>query len=377
MAPKGQAGIPPHDTPPQGVPRGNPGLAAGPPRVALCASGEGGGPACGALCSAIELEEGRAPEWVQLFPRGPELAANDGRSWTLADPQAVIRRTRETLGGLDLAIDWDHAQDTPWAGRPGQKRAAAWIRELAVRDGLLMGRAEWTKRGRASVESREYRYVSPAFAQERATDIAAGRLDGGEVIRLAGAGLVNRPAFDMPALAGQQQEDSMLKKILEALGLAADAAEETALAAVERLKSERKTALASAASPPLDKFVPRSQYDAALARATEAEGQLASQAGQARDAEIKRALDKAQAAGKFTPAQRSFFEGQCRAEGGLEAVKGFLAEAPEIAGASGVTGDPPGGGAVATAAARKVASMFGHTPEFVAEHASPLPGGSD
>ena len=163
----------------------------------------------------------------------------------------------------------------------------------------------------------------------------------------------------------------MLKKILEALGLAAGATEDEAVAAIASLKSERDTAVAAAAAPPLDKFVPRADYDSAQARATAAEAERAS----ARDDEIKAALDAAQAAGRITPATRKYHEGQCRIEGGLEEFRKFAADAAEIAGASGITGDPPRGGATATAAARKVAGMFGHTPEFVDEHASPLPGG--
>ena len=168
----------------------------------------------------------------------------------------------------------------------------------------------------------------------------------------------------------------MLKKILEALGLAAGATEDEAVAAVASLQSERDTAVAQAAAPPLDRFVPRADHDAALARATAAETALASAAAATLDAEIKATLDAAQEAGRITPAARKgYYEGQCRTEGGLEAFKEFIKDAPEIAGASGITGDPPGGGATATAAARKVAGMFGHTPEFVDEHASPLPGG--
>lgn len=175
----------------------------------------------------------------------------------------------------------------------------------------------------------------------------------------------------------------MLKKILEALGLAADATAEQAVAAVAALKKERDEHKAAAQAPPLEKFVPRADYDSALARATTAEGKLASQSATARDAEIKQALDAAQEAGKITPATRSYHEARCKAEGGLEAFKAFVESAPEIAGESGASGAPPerragagaGAGAFASAEEGKIAKAFGRDAKFLDEHAPQPQGG--
>ena len=169
----------------------------------------------------------------------------------------------------------------------------------------------------------------------------------------------------------------MLKKILEALGLAADATEAQAVAAVGALKTERDEARSQAAAPPIEQFVPRADYDNALARATAAETELASVRGTARDAEIRQALDAAQEAGKITPATRAYHEARCREQGGLEAFREFVSAAPEIAGGTGAGGSPPAGGPVATTAEKAVAKAFGHSVEFVNEHASELPGGDD
>ena len=47
-----------------------------------------------------------------------------------------------------------------------------------------------------------------------------------------------------------------------------------------------------------------------------------------------------------------------------------------IADPTNLGGSPPGTGtAAAGAEEQRVAALFGHTPEFVREHASPLPGG--
>ncbi len=310
-------------------PRGNP---AGPLRTALCASGEGGGSVLGAICSAIDLDGGTAPEWVQLFPPGPHLEAiaGDGRRWMLSNPARVAAVSME--GGLDLPVDWEHGQHRK-APKGERADAAGWIKEIALRDGSLFGRVEWTAEGRASVESGAYRYLSPAFDYNRETL---------EVIRVNGAGLVNRPAFVMPALAGQE-ESTMIKKILAALGLAADASEEKALEAIASLKSERDTAVAQAAAPPLDRFVPRSDYDSAVAARATAESELAAERSSQRNDEIKQLLDEAQAAGKITPATRDYHAAQCRAEGGIDRFRDFVAKTPEIAGAGGGSGAPPAG----------------------------------
>ena len=334
--------------------------------VACAASAAAGSPAYGAFAAAIELDGGKAPEWIQLFPKGPRLETvnYDSRSWRLSDPAAVAAASMED--GLDLPIDWEHAQAIK-APKGEQVETAGWIKQIAVRDGVLMGRVEWTAEGRASVESRHYKYFSPYF-------LAA--TDGGEVWRIQHGGLVKTPAFTMPALA-KGREEPMLKKILEALGLAADATEEQAVAAVAALKTERDGAKAAAESPPLDRFVPRADYDAALARAAAAEGKLASGERERLDAEIKAALDAAQQAGKITPATRAYHEAQCKAEGGLQRFREFVAAAPEIAGGSGASGAPPDGSGAPSAAEKAAAKAFGQTPEFVREHASELPGEDD
>ena len=354
--------------PPERSPRGNPGIAAGPLRAASCASGGGGGSeagARGAFCSAIELKEGKAPERIRIFPKGPELetVSYDSRRWRLSDPAAVAAASM--ADGLDLPIDWEHARARK--AKQGQRiPTAGWIKGMEVRDGVLEGRVEWTAEGRASVESREYRYFSPYFHYEKAS---------GEVAQVLHGGLVGSPAFVMPALAGAQEGNPM-KKILKALGLAAGATEEKAAEAIAALKSERDGARASASAPSLDEFVPRADYDALATRVAAAETRAAGQADESRNAETKRLLDKAQAAGQITPATRSWHEKECRKDGGIERFKALLAKAPVIAGASGVPGSPPGaGGSAASADEKRVAALFGHKPEFVREHASPLPGG--
>lgn len=329
-----------------------PAAAAAVALAAACASAQGGEAARAAFCSAIELDaEGGAPEWIQLFPRGPELRTvpGDGREFRMDDPEAVAAASMRT--GLNLPIDWEHARvHAP----PGTRiPTAGWITGMEVRDGVLMGRVDWTGDGRKSVESKHYRYFSPYFMRSASRD----------VLYVRHGGLVGEPAFVMPALASsasREEEDvnEILKKILGALGLEADATAEQALEAATALRSRAD------AAPSLANFVPRADYDAAKSRADTAEAKVAELEGASLEADIRRELDAAQEAGKITPATREYHAVQCRAEGGLDRFKEFVAAAPEIAAASGVTGNPPrpeSAGGFASPEEAAVSRMFGHS----------------
>lgn len=324
-----------------------------------------------AFCFEIQLQGDKAPEWIQLFPAGPDLEARDGRKWRLSDPQAVARLTDARRGSTDLPLDWEHAQ-VHKAAAGERADSAGWIQEVAVRGGLLMGRIDWTQQGRASVESKAYRYVSPLFNHE--TKIGGGNLDGGEVRAVLGAGLVGMPAFDMPALTatlgGTMSE--RLKKILAALSLAADATAEQAVAAIETLRTERNNAVAAAAAPSLANFVPRADYDAAKSRADTAEAKVAELEGASLEADIKRELDAAQEAGKITPATRSYHAARCREEGGLEDFREFVKAAPKIAEPSRISGSPPDGSTAtgfASAEEAAVAAALNRDAAFLDKHA--------
>lgn len=121
------------------------------------------------------------PNWVNLLPPGPDLVARDGRNWTY-DPAQVIAAF--LASGGPLPIDYEHAQDI-LAPKGEAAPAVGWIVEMTERGNALWGKVEWTKRGAASVSSREYRFVSAAMKTD-----AQNR-----VLALAGAALVNRPAL--------------------------------------------------------------------------------------------------------------------------------------------------------------------------------------
>ena len=290
---------------------------------------------------SIEMQGG-APEWVELFPAGPTLAARDGRRWRLADPQVIVAAFEANQG--PLAIDYEHAQYHK-APNGDEAPAAGWITALEVRDGQVWGKVDWTERAAGMIASREYRFLSPEFAFTKSGDITA----------LVGAGLVNRPAFVMTALSRKEETSPMpLKAIAKALGLD-EASDETAIlaeiskragtitaicqalaidvssdekaiaAAIKTLKNDKATAIAAAQGK-----VPESALTDVTRKLEEATAEIAALKKTNSDREIDAALDKAVAAGKITPASRDEYRAMCAAEGGLDRFKKLVEKLPVI-----------------------------------------------
>jgi phage I-like protein len=232
--------------------------------------------------------------------------------------------------------------------------AVGWIQELQIRGGQIWGRVDWTEAGRNAVESKAYRYVSPVFVFERASK---------RVVALTSAALTNRPNLFLQALNGK--ENSMtLEELLAALGLPKGTTFEAALAHIGKLKGDLATATNAAASPSLDKFVPRADYDAALARATNAEQSLASLNKEAKDKDITAAIDKALAEGKITPATVEYHKAQCAQEGGLERFAEYCKAAPVVGDPSKMDGKrPEDKGTALNAEEQRIAEMFGNSTE--------------
>jgi phage I-like protein len=297
-------------------------------------------------------EAGGLPEWIQLIPAGLNIKARDGRSFDNPNPYHVVKAFNDDT--IDLPIDYEHASELD-AARGSPAPAAGWIVELKVVEGGVWGRVEWTKRGAESLETREYRYISPAFLHK-----------GKNVTKIVSAGLTNRPALDLPQLASdaltrgvkhRTMERTMDPKLLALLGLNADATDEQVLsvatqlkvdaekfrleneqlkkssASVEKQLEETKVALASAqkAEPSLDQFVPRADHDVVVARAETAETKLKEAAKTAHDEKVNTAIEKALEAGKITPATKDYYVSQCATEGGLEMFQQFVDAAPVVA----------------------------------------------
>lgn len=303
---------------------------------------------------------GQAPEWIQLLPAGSVLTGRDGRTWRNSDPGKLVAAFN--AHGAPVAIDYEHAQDH-LAPKGIEAPAAAWIEQVELREGATWGRVEWTARAKRAVAAREYRFFSPAFTFDARS---------GEVAAIIGGALVNRPNFVMAALnsaAAQNQGSTMLKEVAAALGLPEHATPAECVMGIAQLKADKATALNAAQTPDLQKFVPRADLDAALNRATTAEGKLRNLETAGQESAITASVDDAIKAGKIAPASRDYYLGTCRAEGGLDRFKAHVATLPSHFAPSGLdTKDPNAGTATALNAEQKATCKAMGIPEdkFVA-----------
>lgn len=175
-----------------------------------------------ALASAMTLPtEGDVPEWVHLLPvtKG-DIPTFDGRPFRLVDAAQVIAASLQNERGMP--IDENHATDL--AAPKGQPAPArGWIVELQQRQDGIWGKVEWTEEGRALVQGKAYRGLSPV--------LAVGS-DKKTVKALLRASLVNTPNLRGLTALNQETPMEFMEKLAEALGLKADASEEDILGAV-------------------------------------------------------------------------------------------------------------------------------------------------
>lgn len=167
----------------------------------------------------FQIPAGQAPEWVHLTPAGTFSGADGRGPFTLKDADDVIKTSMEAGR---LAIDENHAIDV--AGPKGQPSPArGWIVEMEARGDGLWGRVEWTTSGRALIEDKAYRGISPVFVSTK---------EGGQVVKLLRAALTNDPNLTLTTLHSRTPDMDFLAKLRTALGLKADAAEDAVLTAV-------------------------------------------------------------------------------------------------------------------------------------------------
>jgi len=285
----------------------------------------------------IELAaDGTVPEWIQLLPTGPDVQGRDGRKWIHDRPDVVLAAF--AAEGKDIPVDWEHASEIK-APNGDQAPAAGWIRKMELRNGETWVQVQWTARAVEHIRNREYRYISPVFIYEK---------ESRRIVRITSAGLTNQPnlyltAFNNENPTGKEKNQMELAQLLAALGLPATATFAEALNRIGAVKQDCAIALNRAENPPLDKFVPRADYDKIVEKATNAEKALNTKINADLETDIKTELDGALKAGKITPATADYHKAQCRTEGGLDRFKQFVAAAPVIGDATNLDGKKPGG----------------------------------
>lgn len=254
---------------------------------------------------ANELAEGAAPAEIRLLPWG-RFRATDGSGrprgidagWLLDEQSAAALVAAARHRAAAYAIDFEH--QTLLAEKNGQPApAAGWFRELEARpgDGLYATGVRWTARAAAMIAAGEYRYISPVFSYDGT----------GRVLALGPAALVNNPGLDgltdlsRAALAAYfpEKEDVLMKELMKALGLAEDATEAQALAALAQIKTAHRGELAAlkSAAPDPAKFAEVATLVALQGEKAALAAELAALRAKEAQAEVDRVIADGLAAG--------------------------------------------------------------------------------
>lgn len=162
---------------------------------------------------------GQAPEWVHLVPAGT-FSGGDGRGpYHLENADDVISAS---MAAGKLPLDENHAVD--YAAPKGlPSPARGWIVAMESRVDGLWGRVEWTREGKALLDDHAYRGISPVFMSAK---------EGGRVLRVLRASLVNDPNLTLTTLHQRSTDMDFIGKLRAALGLPASADEAAVLASV-------------------------------------------------------------------------------------------------------------------------------------------------
>ena len=120
---------------------------------------------------------------------------------------------------------------------------------------------------------------------------------------------------------------------------------------------------AEQAQPSLERYVPRADYDALQARATNAEQALADHHAAAHKAAVDTALNAALEAGKITPATVDYHRASCADAEGLERFRAFVGAAPVIGGDTDLERRQPESGQALNTEQREAARLLGMSEE--------------
>ena len=302
---------------------------------------------------------GPAPGRIQLFPMG-EFAARDGRpgtlegvkvkAWTITPIIAAAVVARWQARETPLVVDYEHqTMNAAENGKPAP--AAGWIESLELEADGLYATVKWTDAARAFIQADEYRYISPVFSFNPKT---------GAVLELKSAALTNYPALDgMAAVAARTEDDLPMKKeTLEALrqffGLAADADEDAALAALKAQgDGQTLTAMLTAAkeaTPDPTRYVPAAMLTAAQEKNAALDAKVKELEGSGTLAALTAEIDAALADGRLPKSCEAWAKATAKTH--PEAVKSYIASSvPPIAALTSTqTGGTPPTGTPHTAA---------------------------
>lgn len=336
----------------------------------------------------FELVDGKAPTEFCIFKAGDNPSEKGTFVFDVLSQELVMAKYAER--GVPMLMDYEHQS---MVDPPIEAPASAKSFVPEVRNGDLWAtQIVWTDRGRAYLESGEYRLFSPAFGFDELDD---GRM---RVTKLINVALTNNPALHNiePLMAAKDKDDDMDEEMKQLK--AQVAALQAQLSALTTENASLSTANASLSAQLKGKpFGDEEETKATAALRDEvktitgktdlkeATGVLRSIALKAkgadeavttlkeiqangRETEFVALLDAAWKEGKISPAQRKeFWEKQCRGEDkratveGLAMLKDFIKTAPVQVNIRETAGVASRGGVMRTSDEKAIMTRFGMT----------------
>ncbi|HRJ70255.1 MAG TPA: phage protease [Beijerinckiaceae bacterium] len=257
-----------------------------------------------ATVELLRADAGSYPEWIKITPRG-EVLTRDRRAYRI-DPERLAAAFK--ADGTKPAVDIGHNTERGLFDSVPPP-AIGWVEDMEARADGLYARVDWLAAGKAALDSRGYRYVSPCFWTDE---------DGVNARLVKSVALVTVPALGgLPALNSATGASPMNPELLAALGLSATATPAEALAVISALKVPDPT-----------KYVPAEQLAAANAELTTARAELKAAKDAEAAARCAALVDDAVRAGKVTPAAKDHYLAFAKAD--FNACSAALAALPVL-----------------------------------------------
>lgn len=303
------------------------------------------------------------PTELALFVAGANKTSKGEFIWSARSVQECANFDAQR--GIDSVIDYEHASlNARWANDPAAAgKAAGWYKLDARAEGAFAKSVSWTKAGASSLNSREFRYLSPTILYDEETR---------EITAIINSALTNNPATmkaNPLVMSSPETPENDMKSILVALGLAAAASEGEALVALQQLRRERDEVLTATGKSTVPEAVGTiAAWKASAERVESLSTQLAAlQAEKTKgeiDAVIKRGLDER----RITPAQ---VESLTKNFTSVTALTAFIDASPKNTVLAPPAKQPSGGDGSGveglTAEDKEVAAMFGLDFKAIAE----------
>lgn len=271
---------------------------------------------------------------IMPLPEGDmKCYGRDGRVLYVPDLAGLVAASNAALArqGGPGPVDKDHEMYS-WFGGGGA--VVAWAHEFDLRPDGVYARTEWLPEAAALISEKKYRYTS-CVVSWRMANIERDKWGFVETYDIEptlirGFGITNIPNLEVRAMFSQEQKTmTPMQRILARFGLTAEATPEQLAAAVDAKFAETQ---AAPASPSLELFVPRSDYDALKTKLAAADKALKDRDDADAENEREQLLSVALKEGKVTPGSADYHRHAMTAPGGVEAFKRFTETAPVIAG---------------------------------------------